>query len=157
MKKLVFLFSCCALMAACNSKSSTDENDRYYESTDRDSTDGAEMSAATRQSEVDTNRMDIGTDRSAGTTALPNADKGAKLVAQSDCTACHRNDQQLVGPAYEAVAQKYEVNEKTLDYLAEKIIKGGKGVWGEVPMTPHPNLSEEEAKAMAQYVMSLKK
>ncbi len=145
-------------MAACNSKSSTNEYDKYYESQDKDSTSSAQLSAATRQpADVDTNVMNIGTDRTAGTTALPDADKGAKLVAQSDCTACHRNDQKLVGPAYEAVAQKYEVNEKTLDYLAEKIIKGGKGVWGEIPMTPHPNMSEEDAKAMAQYVMSLKK
>ncbi|MBA9079722.1 c-type cytochrome [Rufibacter quisquiliarum] len=156
MKKLVLLFACCALFAACDSKSSTEN----AENSEINGGDAADLSAATRQpSDVDTNAMNIGTDRSdgGGGTALPDAEKGAKLIAQSDCTACHRNDQKLVGPAYEEVAQKYEANEKNIDYLAGKIIEGGKGVWGEVPMTPHPGVSEADAKAMAQYVLSLKK
>ncbi|GGK87749.1 cytochrome c552 [Rufibacter glacialis] len=112
------------------------------------------MSAGTRQPDADTSSLNLGTDRSAGTGSVEN---GAKLIAQSDCTACHKIDQKVVGPAYEAVAQKYENNEKDIAYLAGKIIQGGQGVWGPVAMTPHPGLSEQDAKQMAQYIMSLKK
>lgn len=159
MKKLVLLLSICAFAAACSSDSSTTstDKDKYYETSDVDSTNSAEMSATTRQSEVDTTRMNVGTDRTEGGAALANAEKGAKLIALSDCTACHKIDQKLVGPAYEAVAAKYQKTDKDLDYLAGKIIDGGKGVWGEIPMTPHPNLSKEEARQMAEYILSLKK
>ncbi|KAA3440851.1 c-type cytochrome [Rufibacter hautae] len=115
------------------------------------------MSAATRQPDADTASMDIGTNRAAGTGGGKVHEKGAQLISSSDCTGCHKIDVKLVGPAYEAVAQKYENNDKDTEYLANKIIQGGKGVWGEIPMTPHPNLSQEDAKQMAQYILSLKK
>ncbi|RNI31651.1 c-type cytochrome [Rufibacter latericius] len=155
MKKVFLLLSCCAFMAACNSNSGT-TNEGSVASTDADSASSAAMSAANRQSDADTTSQNIGTDRTAGGGANPH-ENGAKLIAQSDCTGCHKIDQKLVGPAYEAVAEKYENNDKDTDYLAGKIIQGGKGVWGEIPMTPHPNLSQEDAKQMAQYILSLKK
>lgn len=154
MKKVFLLLSCCAFVAACNSNSTTNEG--AVESSSADSSSAANMSAATRQPDADTSSLNIGTDRTAGTGVNAHAN-GEKLIAQSDCTGCHRIDQKLVGPAYEAVAQKYENNDKDTDYLAGKIIQGGKGVWGEIPMTPHPNLSQEDAKQMAQYILSLKK
>ncbi len=140
-------------MAAC-SNPYTGENNGTQTTADSDSADAAAMSAANRQSDADTSSMNIGTDRTAGGGVLA---KGAQLIEQSDCVGCHRVDQKILGPAYEAVAQKYENTEKNVDYLASKIIEGGKGVWGEVPMTPHPGLSEEDAKAMAQYILSLRK
>ncbi|MFB9863487.1 c-type cytochrome [Rufibacter immobilis] len=155
MKKTFLLLASCAFMAACGSNSSSSENGTVANA-DADSADAAAMSAATRQSDVDTSSMNIGTDRTAGG-AGSLAEKGAQLIAQSDCAACHHIDQKVVGPAYEAVAQKYEANQKDTDYLASKIIQGGKGVWGEIPMTPHPNISKEDAQAMAQYILSLKK
>lgn len=51
--------------------------------------------------------------------------------------------------------QKYEFNQANVDLLAKKIISGGSGVWGEIPMTPHPGVTEEDAKKMAMYVLSL--
>ncbi|ALI98503.1 c-type cytochrome [Rufibacter tibetensis] len=154
MKKVFLLLSCCAFMAACNSNSTTNEG--AVESSSADSSSAANMSAATRQSDADTSSMNIGTDRTAGTGVSPHAE-GEKLIASSDCMGCHRIDTKLVGPAYQAVADKYENNEKDAEYLAGKIIKGGGGVWGQMAMTPHPNLSEDEAKKMAQYILSLKK
>ncbi|WP_190300275.1 c-type cytochrome [Rufibacter hautae] len=156
MKKVFFFLSCCAFMAACNSNSST-TNEGAVASTDADSAASASMSAATRQPDADTASMDIGTNRAAGTGGGKVHEKGAQLISSSDCTGCHKIDVKLVGPAYEAVAQKYENNDKDTEYLANKIIQGGKGVWGEIPMTPHPNLSQEDAKQMAQYILSLKK
>ncbi|QNF35748.1 c-type cytochrome [Adhaeribacter swui] len=85
-----------------------------------------------------------------------NFEKGKGLIAKSDCLACHKVDQKLVGPAYQDVAKKYESNSKNINYLANKIIKGGAGAWGEVPMSPHPTLSQSDAKEMAQYILSLR-
>lgn len=83
-------------------------------------------------------------------------EKGVELIAQSDCLTCHKVDEKTVGPAYREVANKYENNDATVTLLAEKVIKGGKGNWGEIPMTPHPNLSEADAKVMVKYVLSLR-
>jgi len=83
-------------------------------------------------------------------------DKGLALIAQSDCLTCHKIDEKLVGPAYKDVANKYKADSATVKMLAEKVIHGGAGNWGQVAMTPHPNLSEGEAKKMVLYVLSLK-
>lgn len=82
---------------------------------------------------------------------------GKALIEGSDCRTCHKDDAKLIGPAYQDVAKKYESNEKNIKMLAEKIIKGGQGNWGEIPMAGHPNLSEEDATAMVEYILSMKK
>ena len=86
----------------------------------------------------------------------PEAEKGLELVAKSDCLTCHKVAEASVGPAYEAVAAKYPDDDAVVDSLSHKIIKGGAGNWGTVPMTPHPDLSPDDAKAMVKYVLSLK-
>ncbi|MFV0606294.1 MAG: c-type cytochrome [Niabella sp.] len=88
----------------------------------------------------------------------PDYEKGLDLVAKNQCTTCHKVDEKLTGPAYREVANKYAgADDAKITELADKIIKGGSGVWGEVPMTPHPNVSEEDAKAMVKYILLLKK
>lgn len=87
----------------------------------------------------------------------PDYEKGLALVGQSDCLTCHKVNEALVGPAYQAVADRYEKTDAVIDTLANKIITGGSGRWGAVPMTPHPNVSKEDAVAMVKYVFSLKK
>jgi cytochrome c len=82
---------------------------------------------------------------------------GKALIEASDCRTCHKDDSKLIGPAYQDVAKKYENNEANLKMLAEKIIKGGQGNWGEIPMAGHPNVSEEDASAMVEYILSMKK
>lgn len=79
---------------------------------------------------------------------------GLKLIDGSDCRTCHHDTDKLIGPSYKEIADKY--SEEDLEYLAEKIIDGGKGVWGEIPMTPHPGVNMEDAKKMVKYVLSLK-
>jgi cytochrome c len=66
-------------------------------------------------------------------------------------------ERKIVGPSYADVAAKYESTEENVAMLAKKVIEGGVGVWGEVPMPPHPALSEEDAKDMVRYVLLLKK
>lgn len=82
---------------------------------------------------------------------------GEKLVAKSDCLGCHNRTQKVVGPAYVDVAAKYPLTDENVTLLADKIINGGKGVWGEVPMTAHPTVSLEDAKEMVKYILSQKK
>jgi len=86
----------------------------------------------------------------------PDYDKGLNLIAKSDCLTCHKLREASVGPAYGLVAAKYEDNEANREMLAGKIITGGSGVWGQVPMTAHPNLSKEDAISMVKYIMLLK-
>jgi cytochrome c len=90
-----------------------------------------------------------------GGTAIAN-EKGLELIGGSDCMACHAIDRKVIGPAYVEVAKRYENNQAVIDSLAGKIIKGGMGNWGPVMMTPHPNISEDDAKEMVKYILSLK-
>jgi cytochrome c len=83
--------------------------------------------------------------------------KGLAKLKTSDCTSCHMVERKIVGPSYADVAAKYENTEENINMLAEKVIAGGVGVWGEVPMPPHPGLSVEDAKDMVAYVLLLKK
>lgn len=71
---------------------------------------------------------------------------GEKLVATADCVGCHNRTQKVVGPAYVDIAAKYPSNEENINKLAGVVIAGSTGTWGELPMTPHPNLSKEDAK-----------
>ncbi|MBK7099100.1 MAG: c-type cytochrome [Sphingobacteriales bacterium] len=82
--------------------------------------------------------------------------KGHRLVERYQCETCHKVDEDLTGPAHSKVAKKYAgADESAKKGLAKKIIDGGSGVWGNVPMTPHPNVSEEDAKAMVDYILLL--
>jgi cytochrome c len=70
--------------------------------------------------------------------------------------ACHAVDKKLVGPAYKDVATKYAGDKTAADKLAEKIQKGGSGVWGPVPMPANPQVNAAEAKQLAQWVLGQK-
>ena len=87
----------------------------------------------------------------------PDYQKGLELIGKSDCLTCHKVSEKNIGPAYKDVAAKYENTEENVKMLAGKIIKGGSGVWGNIPMTPHPTVSQEDAEAMVKYIFLLKK
>lgn len=82
-------------------------------------------------------------------------EEGKDLIAASDCLTCHKEDAKLIGPAYQDVAAKY--TEADIDKLADKIVNGGSGVWGNVPMAAHAGMDKENAKKMVKYILSLKK
>jgi len=82
---------------------------------------------------------------------------GEKLINKSDCIGCHNKVNKIIGPSYVDVAKKYPATEKNVNYLADKIIKGGTGVWGSMPMTAHPTVKKDDAKLMVKYILSLKK
>jgi cytochrome c len=102
---------------------------------------------------------------SAVTAAAPAStanDKALDLIGASDCTTCHRLHKEAsgasIGPAYSEVAAKYSpAADTTVNRLVTKIIKGGSGIWGTVPMTPHPALKPDDVKTMVAYILSLKK
>ncbi len=79
------------------------------------------------------------------------------LLKKSGCTACHQNDKKLVGPAYKDVAAKYKGDAGAAAKLAGKVKAGGSGVWGPVPMPPHPQLKDDDIKMMIVYVLAMKK
>ena len=90
----------------------------------------------------------------------PDYQKGLALIAQSDCLTCHKINEKLVGPAYVDVANKYSATPENITKLAHTVINGveaGKGVWGTMPMTPHPQLSQTDAEQMVKYVLLLRK
>ncbi|MFN4319386.1 MAG: c-type cytochrome [Aquificaceae bacterium] len=78
-----------------------------------------------------------------------------QLAKQKGCMACHATNAKKVGPSYADIAKKYAGKAGAVDYLAGKIKKGGAGVWGGVPMPPQ-NVSDAEAKQLAQWVLSVK-
>ncbi len=79
---------------------------------------------------------------------------GETLIAQSDCKACHTVDKRTVGPSFKEIAVRYKES-RPIKKLTGKIINGGSGVWGPHSMSAHPQLSEEDAAAMVQYILGL--
>jgi cytochrome c len=78
------------------------------------------------------------------------------LLKSNACTACHAIDKKLVGPAYKEVAAKYRGQKDAEGKLAEKVKKGGVGVWGQVPMPPNAHVKDADIAAMVKYVLALK-
>jgi len=158
MKKIVLFLSACALLAACDSGYKPDGADTARASdkpgTDKlnaDSASETNLAAVAHQPQVDTSVSKIGNEHTGG--LLP---QGAKLIAGSDCLGCHKEDVKLVGPAYKDVAAKYPATDANIAMLANRVITGGKGHWGEIPMSAHPALSLSDAKEMTRYVLSLR-
>jgi cytochrome c len=79
-----------------------------------------------------------------------------QLATAKNCMACHAIDKKLVGPSYKDVAAKYAGQKDAADKLAAKIIKGGSGVWGPVPMPANAQVNPEEAKKLAAWVLATK-
>lgn len=95
----------------------------------------------------------ISNDIALSTSAL--VPRGAVLIDNSDCKACHMVDTEAVGPSYHAIAERYQDYPQAVTMLIEKIIAGGTGNWGNSMMSAHPQLSEGEAKDMVDYILSL--
>jgi len=91
-----------------------------------------------------------------GAAAAAPAFANADLAQKKNCMACHAQDKKLIGPGYKDVAAKYAGQKDAADKLAQKIQKGGSGVWGAVPMPANPQVSEAEAKQLAAWVLSIK-
>lgn len=134
MKKLFVILSISCVLMSCGGSNDNNANESKKESTE----EAKEAAPAPAKS--------------------PEYQKGLELVAKSDCFTCHDINQKKVGPAYKDVAAKYgPATDETVEKLADKVIKGGAGNWGTIPMTPHAQLSKDDAKTMVKYVLALKK
>ena len=81
--------------------------------------------------------------------------RALRIMDGSDCRVCHMLDATSAGPAYQDIADRYQGEEEAVDRLTMKILQGGSGVWGETPMPAHPALSQADARALVEYVLSL--
>ncbi len=97
------------------------------------------------------NKSGSGGDGSAKFAAEP---EGATLIKRSDCTTCHKADTKLVGPSFKDIAAKYPNTEENIAKLTEKVMTGGSGVWGDVPMAAHPSLSKDDARKIVTYILT---
>jgi cytochrome c len=137
-KKLVFILSVTFLAAACGNSGESKPADT------KDTAAAAPAATPPATAAADT--------------------KGLELIGASDCTTCHRLNKASsgasIGPAYDEVAAKYSsanAADSTVNRLVKKIISGGSGVWGSVPMTPHPSVPEADVRTMVKYILTLKK
>ncbi|MCB1984647.1 MAG: c-type cytochrome [Burkholderiales bacterium] len=84
-----------------------------------------------------------------------NAQADAELAKNSGCLNCHNVDTKLVGPSLKEIAAKYAGQDGASDYLAGQIKNGSNGVWGPVPMPPNAMVSDENAKVLADFILTL--
>jgi cytochrome c len=92
----------------------------------------------------------------AGLVVSAAASANEELAQKSACLACHAVDKKIVGPAFKDVAAKYKDDQGAEAKLVEKVMKGGSGVWGQIPMPPNVNVKEEDVKTLVKWVLSQK-
>ncbi len=78
------------------------------------------------------------------------------LAGKKNCLACHATDKKLVGPSFKDIAAKYGAQKDAVDVLSQKVMKGGSGNWGPVPMPANPQVSDAEAKELVRWIMTIK-
>ena len=131
MKRAILLAGFCYILASC----------------------GGNSNESTQTQEV---QEESATSSTTTTASAITPEKAAELLNKSGCLTCHKEQEKLIGPAYVDVAAKYEATEENISMLANSVMKGSSGKWGEIPMPPNA-VSEEDAKALVSYILSLKK
>ena len=135
MKKLLLIPVALLALIACNNNSSTTEEKK----------DTGTTTTNTPPAEVDI-------------TTNPDYKAGLALIAKNDCLTCHSVNDKISGPAYKDVANKYaNAGDTIVTHLANKVRNGGTGVWGDIPMPAHPQVSQADAEQIVKYVLLLKK
>lgn len=86
----------------------------------------------------------------------PAAFASEELAQKKNCNTCHTVDKKLVGPGFKEIAAKYAGNKEAAATLAQKVVKGSQGVWGQIPMPANPQVNEAEAKQLVSWILSLK-
>ena len=85
------------------------------------------------------------------------ADQLEDMMKKDGCNACHAEDKKIIGPSYQDVAAKYKGDAGAAARLADKVKKGGSGVWGQIPMPPNSQVSDADIKKMIELILALKK
>lgn len=89
--------------------------------------------------------------------SMQSATADEAMAKKNGCFACHTVDKKLVGPAYKDVAAKYKGDATAVDTLTKKVLEGGGGVWGQVPMPPNVAVSPDNARKLVEWILSLDK
>lgn len=84
------------------------------------------------------------------------ASASQEMASKKNCMACHAMDKKLVGPSYKDIAAKYAARKDAVDVLSQKIVKGGSGTWGPVPMPANPQVTDAESKDLVRWIMTVK-
>ena len=92
----------------------------------------------------------------AGLVAATPALADMALATAKNCMACHAVDKKLVGPSYKDIAAKYTGQQDAVEKLSAKVIKGGSGVWGPIPMPANAQITSDEAKKLVAWIMTQK-
>jgi cytochrome c len=87
---------------------------------------------------------------------VASADDGRALAQKNACMSCHGVDKKIVGPAFNEVAKKYAGDKGAQAMLVAKVINGGKGTWGQIPMPPNPQVKPEDVNKIVAWILSLK-
>ncbi|MFS4491465.1 ThuA domain-containing protein [Maribacter sp. 2308TA10-17] len=123
-----------------------------------------EVSVADAEGEIDASNIYVSVDylegmdkvaMSLGHQQVSAAVTGKALTLGMDCKSCHKEAEASIGPNYLEIAQKYKDDKGATTYLQKKIKEGGSGVWGDVMMAAHPNISSDDTRQIATYIMSL--
>lgn len=88
-----------------------------------------------------------------GMSGVASADQA--LAQKNACMSCHGVDKKIVGPAFKEVSAKYKNDKGAEAALVAKVKAGGKGVWGQIPMPPNPQVKDEDAKKIVHWILSL--
>jgi cytochrome c len=78
------------------------------------------------------------------------------LAKSKNCASCHSAEKGILGPSYQAVAQKYVNDKNAVAKLTEKVMAGGTGVWGKIPMPANPQVNKDEAEVLVKWILSQK-
>lgn len=143
MKKVIVTLSLITILAACGSGDAGNQAGNG----DAANSEQAPQGEAAQNTGTEPAVVDL--------SANPDYQAGLALEAKSDCATCHKLDEKLVGPSFREIAAKY--TEKDIDMLADKIINGGAGNWGQTPMSAHPQMTKEDAATIVKYILLLKK
>ena len=81
---------------------------------------------------------------------------GEALAKASGCLACHTVDKKLIGPSYKDIANKYRNDKGAQANLEKKVKEGGKGVWGDIPMTPNAHVKDADIKTIVAWILTVK-
>jgi cytochrome c len=156
MKKVLIVFAVMTALYACGGGTTESSTPVSNNDANTNSQIGGESATPATTPAADTAAATAPAAEAPATAAASGKD-GKALIEASDCRTCHQDAAKVIGPAYVDVAKKYPNTPANVKMLSEKIIKGGTGVWGEIPMTPHPAVSQEDAEAMVTYILSMKK
>jgi cytochrome c len=92
----------------------------------------------------------------AANTYAADAKSAEALAQQSGCLACHTVDKKLVGPSYKEIADRYRNDKGAEANLFKKVKEGGKGAWGDIPMTPNAHVKDQDIKTIVQWILTVK-